>query len=100
MEKGIRWVGGQWVIDKDPGAELTYGFDLIKRGWMPADATITALVVTGVGITVAASNSNSGRVLAKITGGTVDEPASATYRFTLDNGDIDERTLHFIVKQR
>ena len=96
----IRLIGDDWVIEKAPAAKLVYGFDLVAKGWISVDDTIIDLDVSVVGATLMASNIVGSKVLARISEGTIAEPAYARYHWTLDNGDEDVRTIYFIIKER
>ncbi len=86
-------------IIKDPDATLDYIIDL--TGWL-ADITdsLSSLVVTGVGVTIDSSNIDGDICVAWVSGGTVGETATVTYRFTTLGGRGDDRTIYLKIKER
>lgn len=96
-DKGFRFTRGRYQIDKDPDARLLYGLELKK--WLAGD-TLSNLTVIGSGIEVEGSTIQGTRLLAWISGGTVGEMASATFRFETVSGSRDDRTLWFKVVER
>lgn len=94
----FRIIDGELEIDKGPGAELIYGIDL--RRWLAEGETLDTLTVTVQGVEKVSETIEGTQVLAWIKGGTVGEPASATYQWTTSIGGVDERTLHFNITDR
>jgi len=94
---GFRIMQGRITIEKDPDAVLVYGFELAR--WLAGEALVE-LEVIGNGITVEQTAIDGTRALARISGGTVGEEASATFRFTTESGATDVRTMWFLVGER
>lgn len=96
----IKQIGDKWYIEKDPDASLVYGFDLLDLGYMDSSDSIVALNVTGTNCTIDSSTYGGGKVLARVSGGTAGQAASARFRWTLASGDIDDRTINFLMAER
>lgn len=90
--------GNSW-IDKDPNAVLDYSLDLAE--WL-ADIsdTLSLLTMESDGVTVNSSAIDGSNVVAWVSGGTVGEPASVTFRFTTTGGRTDDRTIYINIKER
>lgn len=90
---------GQPIIPKDPEASLVYGIDV--AGLLGAGDSISSVsTAASSGITAGTAVSTGTIVKVRISGGTVGTTGSVTLRWTTANGDTDERTLYFDIKQR
>lgn len=90
---------GKATITKDPDATLDYAIDL--SAWL-ADITDTllGLSVTGDGVTIDSSSIVGQTCVAWISGGTVGQTATATFRFTTAGGRTDDRTIYLRIRER
>ena len=90
------------TIRKDPQADLDYGWDFTNLV-DPADPIVSAQF-TVVGTVVVDSGSvviqNGKIVYAFVSGGTLNEVAQVTCRYTTAAGRQDERSLFFRVRDR
>ena len=57
-------------------------------------------MAASTGITAGSASYSGTTISVRISGGTVGTAASVTLRWTTANGDTDERTLYFDIKQR
>ena len=90
---------GKATITKDPDATLDYAIDLSE--WLDdITDTLSALTVTGDGVTIASSSIVGQTCVAWISGGTVGQTASATFRFTTSGGRTDDRTIYLRIRER
>lgn len=86
-------------ITKDPSAVLDYSIDLAT--WLDGISdTLQSLSVIGSGVTIDSSTISGTKVVAWISGGTVGETATATFRFTTVGGRTDDRTIYLKIKDR
>lgn len=93
--------GGVPTITKDPNATLDYTLDL--SAWLSeiVDTLDSVVTVNVIGVTVESTTIVSGnKIVAWISGGIVNSPASVTFRFTTVGGRTDDRTLAFTMKER
>lgn len=100
-ETSFTTVGGKLTIDKDPNAHLDY--TLRVAAWLAAagnDSIATVSVREAVGVTVASIAFVGPNVTVWVQGGTVGQPASVTVTITTIGGRVDDRTLHFKIRQR
>lgn len=101
------------VIEKDPSAVLTYGFDLSipmtvqGKPYLAPGELVTAVTVTSdPGVTVVSSGvyANSAgdntQVAAKVSGGTLGSQYSVHFLFTTSLGNQDTRTLVLGIVQK
>lgn len=90
---------GKATIIRDPDAVLDYGIDLTD--WL-ADIsdTLASLVTVPDGVTVDSSGIDGAICYAWVSGGTVGQPASLTFRFTTTGGRTDDRTIYFNMRER
>ena len=90
---------GKATIEHDPDAVLDYVLDL--TAWLTdVSDTLQSLTMLSTGVTVDSSSISGNLCIAWISGGTVGEPASATFRFTTAGGRTDDRTINFKIKER
>ena len=93
-------VAGKPTIEKDPDAELDY---IVKFGdWLEpnADSIEQVLSVIAVGVTIDSADVLGSNVVLWVSGGEVGQPASVTVRVRTTGGRVDDRTIHFKIKQR
>ncbi|MEL6486256.1 MAG: hypothetical protein AAFQ13_03810 [Pseudomonadota bacterium] len=84
---------------KDPQASLRHSFDW--SNWLAGDETITAVNVTATaGITVNQVTQQSGVVSYTISGGTAGSNYALTCEITTSNGQIDQRSVEYMVRER
>lgn len=86
---------------KDPDAVLDFRWDWTD--WLDDDTaeTITSANIIGaVGVTVDDSNVDGATVVARVSGGAIGEPASATCRITTSTAQVDDRTMTFTIRER
>lgn len=97
---------GKSVIVKDPDARKLYGIDLTAVCAEASTGLSTVTISAAVGVTVVTSTGNPGDAfingttcLAWVKGGNalLDENY-ITFRYTLTNGHLDEKTLYFRIK--
>lgn len=91
---------GRFSITKDPDATIDCSFNWEE--WLEdANTTIltVALTTEGVAAYVALPYDN-GIVTVLVSEGTVGEGAFVTCRITTLDGRIDERTLHFFIREK
>ena len=93
----FRKLDGKLTIDKDPDSTLIYGFDLNQ--WLEGDQVASVTAQT-IGVNATDIEHDDGEIFALVSGGTVGEPASITFRFTTESGQIDDRTIHFNILHR
>lgn len=93
-----RLIDGKLTIIKDPNAVLDYGIDLVD--WLNNSDSLASVTGIAVGITADNVRILGSQVLANISGGTVGEEASYTFRFTTAGGMIDDRTIYFDIQDR
>lgn len=87
------------VIDKDPDAVLDYTLDWVD--WLSdVSDTISSATVTVNGITKDSQTNDTTKVTAWLSGGSVGQMPSATYRIVTAGGRTDERSIYFNIKQR
>jgi len=92
---------GRYVIDKDPNAVLDYSIDW--DAWVtPLGVNIVSLDVIVNGVTVVASFFNGTVTTAYISGGTVGEKATVTFRITTSGtpARVDDRTIYLKIVER
>lgn len=91
--------GDRPTIDKDPDASLVYGIDVADV--LAAGATVNAAsVARASGVTAAAPGFSGTIVSARISAGAPGTVGNVTLRWGCDNGDVDERTVFFNIRQR
>lgn len=90
---------GKATITKDPDAALDYSLDL--TAWLTdVSDTVSTLDVIGVGVVIDSSQITGSVVSAFVSGGTVGETATVTFRFTTAAGRTDDRTIFLKIKER
>ncbi|MDB5985152.1 MAG: hypothetical protein JWR16_205 [Nevskia sp.] len=101
-------------INKDPSADLDYGFDLspspqqLMVPWLAAGELVTSLTVTAdTGLTVLSSsiNTNSSNVpasllVAWISGGVIGSTYNVKFMFATNQGRTDTRSMQITCVQR
>ena len=90
---------GKMTILRDPNAVLDYGVELVD--WL-TDITDTLQSVTtiAVGVTADSSGIDGTICYAWVSGGTLGQTASLTFRFVTVGGRTDDRTIYFNMKER
>lgn len=97
---------GKSVIVKDPDARKLYGIDLTAVLAEASTGISDVTISEAVGVTVVTSTGNPGdayidgsKCVAWVSGGdsSLDENY-ITFRYTLSNGHLDEKTLYFKIK--
>lgn len=87
------------TIIKDPNSVLDYSIDLTD--WLAqVSDTIATIDVSGSGVTVESSSTAGSLIVAWISGGTIGQTASVTFRFTTTSGRTDERTIYLKIRER
>ena len=90
---------GNASIDKDPESILDYSMDW--SAWLlGVEDSISTYTVVGVDCTVQNSSKNGNVLTAWISGGTIGQSASVTFKIVTAGGRTDERTVYFNIKQR
>lgn len=90
---------GAASIVKDPDAVLDYSLDL--SAWLTdAGDSLQSLVVIGNGVTIDSHAISGTSVIAWVSGGTVGESATVTFRFTTANGRTDDRSITLKIRER
>ena len=93
-------IAGKPTIEKDPDAMLDYTIDFTDWLDLISDAIATHTTTATGGITVQSSSIVGKNVVVWVSGGTVGTPASVTARITTASGRIDDRTVHFRIRER
>lgn len=91
--KAIAWPY-RYKTPKDPDATLDYQLDW--SGWLVEGESIIALEVLVVGVNLEETTSTINSTTAWVSGGTVGNQASITFRVTTDSYPVnrkDDRTL-------
>ena len=84
---------------KDPDATLDYEFDW--SDWLATGETIASEDVTVEdGLTKGSVTESDGKVTVRLSGGTVNTRYSVACKITTSSGQIDERTMSILVKNR
>ena len=84
---------------KDPDATLDFVFDW--SDWLATGETIASQDVTVEdGLTKGSVTESSGQVTVRLSGGTVNTRYSVACKITTSSGQIDERTMSILVKNR
>lgn len=104
---GFKLINGQYVIDKDPRAELDYGVRM-TRWLVPGDAldpTFTPMWEISAGLVLLAEAviDSAKTAMVKLGGGTIDEDgtmewARCTWRTT--QGRVEQQTLWFNMREK
>lgn len=89
--------GDRPTIDKDPDASKVYGVDMTKQ---LAGKTLATVAGEAVGVNAEPALIQGNLLLARVTGGTVGEEASLRFRYTTTDGDIDDHTIYFNIKEQ
>lgn len=90
---------GKASIPKDPDATLDYSIDLAT--WLTdISDTLASLEVVPDGVTIDSSAIDGTSVVAWVSGGTVGETATVTFRFTTAGGRTDDRSIYLKIKER
>lgn len=83
---------------KDPQAEKDATWDWTE--WLGDGETITAATVTASGVTSGPVIVTSPLVVCRISGGTAGATGAATCRITSSAGQIDDRTMYFVIREQ
>jgi hypothetical protein len=91
------------TFDKDPAAELVYGFDVAGR--LATGKTVTAAtasVPSGSTLTLVSAGYSGTQVYCRVTGGTVGRTEPVTLQWTTDGSpaDVDQHTLWLKIIER
>lgn len=100
MDSFVKDSKGRLIIDKDPEAVLDYVFDWSQYLSSVAD-TINEYDVRVTGSCAIDSKTESdGKVIAWVSGGTLNSVDSLTCSITTTGGRTDERTVYLKIKDR
>lgn len=98
----VKITNGKATDEKDPNAVLDYVFDWST--WLAGNTpteTISLYEVIAAGCTaIATLLTDQNKVTVRVSGGTVDQPATVTCRITTNTGQVDDRTLTLKIKER
>ncbi len=86
---------GRWLTYKDPNDSLRYERDLSLR--FPG-RTITAVTVAdSTGVTATGPTASGLQAEVLVSGGTIGQTGSVTLRCTLDDGQVTDLTMWFVI---
>lgn len=89
---------GRYQTTKDPDDSLLYGRDLSAR--FPGRTISTVTVAASGGVTAGPPSASGLVASVLVSGGTLGATGFVTLRCTLDNGEITDLTMWFVIAAR